>query len=150
MSLGVSKGYPFAVPYGINENGEIAGIVTSSDWSIWLPTLWKPLDGTRTTYSRVIMLPLPQGVFTNAEAVGINDLGDIVGDTWNDDGSVDLAVRWTTKNLTFSELLNFPANWSFSWGVNNNRIASVTYTGGEKCSEGVPWLYTCGGAIQIH
>jgi len=57
------------------------------------------------------MLRLPQGsqaVFTNAEAVGINDLGDIVGDSWNDDGSVDLAVRWTTKDLTFSELLNFP------------------------------------------
>jgi len=112
--------------------------------------LWKPLDRTRTTYSRVIMLPLPQGVFTNAEAVGINDLGDIVGDSWNDDGSVDLAVRWTTKDLTFSELLNFPADWSFSWGVNNNRIATVTYTGGQKCPASVPWVYTCGGAIQLH
>ena len=150
MSLPPSTAYPFTDPYGINDNGEIAGMVASNDWSIWLPTLWKPLDRTRTTYSRVIMLPLPQGVFTNAEAVGINDLGDIVGDTWNDDGSVDLAVRWTTRNLTFSELLNFPADWSFSWGVNNNRIASVTYTGGEKCSAGVPWTYTCGGAIQLH
>jgi probable HAF family extracellular repeat protein len=150
ISLPPSKAYPFAVPFGINDNGEIAGIVASNDWSIWLPTFWKPLDKTRTTYSKVRMLPLPQGVFTNAEAVGINDLGDIVGDSWNDDGSEDLAVRWTTKDLTFSELLNFPADWSFSWGVNNNRIASVTYTGGEKCSAGVPWTYTCGGAIQIH
>ena len=150
ISLRASKGYPFPVPFGINDNGEIAGIVASSDWGVWLPTFWKPLNETRTTYSPVIMLPLPKGVFTNAEAVGINDLGDIVGDTWNDDVSIDLAVRWTTKNQTFTELLNFPANWSFSWGVNNNRIASVTYTGGEKCSAGVPWTYTCGGAIQIH
>jgi len=150
MPLPPSADYPFTDPYGINENGEIAGMVATNDWGIWLPTLWKPLDRTRTTYSRVMMLPLPLGVFTNAEAVGINDLGDIVGDTWNDDGSVDLAVRWTTKNLKFSELLKFPADWSFSWGVNNNRIASVTYTGGEKCSKGVPWTYTCGGAIQLH
>jgi len=150
MSLPPSAAYPFTVPYGINESGEIAGMVASDDWSIWLPTLWKPLDRTRTTYSRVIMLPLPQGPFTNAEAVGINDLGDIVGDSWNDDGSVDLAVRWTTKHLTFSELLNLPADWSFSWGVNNNRIATITYTGGQKCSAGVPWTYTCGGAIQLH
>jgi probable HAF family extracellular repeat protein len=150
ISLPASKGYPFPVPYGINDNGEIAGMVASSDWSIWLPTFWKPLDKPRTTYSKVTMLPLPHGVFTNAEAVGINDLGDIVGDSWNDDGSVDLAVRWTTRDLTFSELLNFPAGWSFSWGVNNNRIATVTYTGGQKCSAGVPWTYTCGGAIQLH
>jgi len=150
ISLPAFTAYPFAAPYGINDNGEIVGNVFSNDWSIWLPTLWKPLDWTRTTYSKVIMLPLPQGVFTNAEAVGINDLGDIVGDSWNDDGSIDLAVRWTTKDLTFSELLNFPADWSFSWGVNNKRIATVTYTGGQKCSAGVPWTYTCGGAIQLH
>ncbi len=150
ISLRPSKAYPFAIPFGINDNGEIAGMVASNDWSIWLPTFWKPLDKTRTTYSKVTMLPLPQGVFTNAEAVGISDLGDIVGDSWNDDGSVDLAVRWTTKDLTFSELLNFPADWSFSWGVNNSRIATVTYTGGKKCSAGIPWTYTCGGAIQLH
>ncbi len=150
ISLPSSTAYPFTIPYGINDNGEIAGMVTLTDWSVWLPTFWKPLDRARTIYSPVTMLPLPQGVFTNAEAVGINDLGDIVGDTWNDDGSIDLAVRWTTKDLTFTELLNFPADWSFSWGVNNNRIATVTYTGGAKCSEGIPWVYTCGGAIQLH
>lgn len=150
MSLPPSADYPFSDAYGINESGEIAGMVALTDWSVWLPALWKPLDRSRTRYSPVIMLPLPQGVFTNAEAVGINDLGDIVGDTWNDDASVDLAVRWTTTNRRFSELLDFPADWSFSWGVNNNRIATVTYTGGEKCSEGVPWVYTCGGAVQLH
>jgi hypothetical protein len=150
MSLPPSADYPFTDAFGINESGEIAGMVTAADSSVWLPAFWKPLDRSRTRYSPVIMLPLPQGVFTNAEAVGINDLGDIVGDTWNDDGSVDLAVRWTTTNRRFSELLDFPADWSFSWGVNNNRIATVTYTGGDKCAEGIPWVYTCGGAIQIH
>ncbi len=146
ISLPPSKAYPFAVPFGINDNGEIVGIVISNDWSIWLPTLWKPLDKTRTTYSKVKMLPLPPGGFTGAEAVGINDLGDIVGDSWND--AKDLAVRWTTKDLTFSELLNFPADWSFSWGVNNNRIATVTYGGGQNCPSDT--YGTCGGAIQLH
>ena len=146
-SLPQSSAYPLTVPFGINNSGQIAGIVQSLDESIWLPTLWKPLDWTRTTYSNATMLPLPQGVFTNAEAVGINDLGDIVGDSWNDDGSVHLAVRWSTKDLTFSEVLNFPADWSFSWGVNNNRIASVTYTG-ENCPSDT--YGSCAGAIQLH
>jgi hypothetical protein len=80
--------------------------------------------------------------------VGINDLGDMVGDCWGD--TEDLPTRWTTRDLTFSEIINFPADWGFAWGVNNFRIAAVTYTGGEKCSAGVPWVYTCGGAIQLH
>ncbi|HYA22619.1 MAG TPA: hypothetical protein VEF05_00575 [Terriglobales bacterium] len=147
ISLPPSTTYPVTVLFGINNGGQIAGVAQSLDGSTWLPALWKPLDETRTTYSQVTMLPLPRGVFTNAEAVGINDLGDIVGDSWNDDGSVDLPSRWTTEDLTFAEIINFPADWGFSWGVNNNRIASVTYTG-ENCPSDT--YGSCGGAIQLH
>jgi len=150
IPLAPSSTYPLTEPYGINEKGEIVGIVASDDWSIWRPTLWKPLDRKRTTYSQVIMLPLPPGGFTNGEGVGINDLGDMVGDCWNDDGSVDLAVRWTTKDPTFSEVLDFPAVFSFAWGVNDFGIASVTYLSdlGGNCS----WdtYGSCGGAIKLH
>ena len=148
IPLPPSSVYPFTDPYGINERGEIVGMVASADWGIWLPAFWKPLDHKRTTYSDVIMLALPQGIFTNGEGVGINDLGDMVGDCWNDDASVNLAVRWTTKDPNFSEVLNFPADFSFSWGVNDFGIAAVTYSGGEKCPADT--FGSCGGAIQLH
>ncbi len=150
MSLPPSPDYPLAETYDINERGEIVGVVASSDWNTILPVLWKPLDKERTTYSEAIMLPLPKDGFTSCWGVGINDPGDMVGDCWDEAYTKDLPTRWTTKDLTFSEIINFPADWGFAWGVNNNRIATVTYTGGEKCSAGVPWTYTCGGAIQLH
>jgi hypothetical protein len=135
-------------PYGINDKGEIAGGVTSPDQSVWLSVVWKPLNSKRTKYSQAIVLSLPEGGFTNCENVGINDLGDMVGDCWNDDYSLDLPVHWTTKDPAFSEVLNFPGDWGFAWGVNNFRIATVTYGGGENCS---PDKYgSCGGAIQLH
>ena len=115
------------------------------DGSIWLPRLWKPLNRTRTKYSDPLALPLPEGLTYGGEPVGINDLGDIVGDCWNDDYSQDLPVRWSTKDLSFSEIIKFPMDWGYAWGVNNNRIAAVTYWGSENCPSGGP----CGGAVQL-
>jgi probable HAF family extracellular repeat protein len=146
-ALPTSLGYPIAQAYSINDRGEIVGVSNSADFSIWLPRLWKPTDGKRTAYPEPIELPVPEA-FTYCETVGINEVGDMVGDCWND--TEDLPTRWATKDLTFSEIINFPADWGFAWGVNNNRIATVTYTGGQKCSAGVPGVYTCGGAIQLH
>ena len=150
MILPPSPDYVFAEPYDINERGEIVGVVASGDWSTILPVLWKPLNKTRTQYSKPIMLRLPKGGFASCWAVGINDPGDMVGDCWDEAYTKDLPVRWSTKNLNFAELINFPADWGFAWGVNNNRLATITYTGGEKCTTGVPWTYTCGGAIELH
>jgi hypothetical protein len=82
--------------------------------------------------------------------VGINDPGDMVGDCWDDPYTMDLPTRWTTKDRTFSEIINFPAVWGFAWGVNDFRIATVTYLSdlGGNCS----WdtYGSCGGAIQLH
>jgi len=136
-------------PYGINDKGEIVGVI-SPDGSAILPVFWKPLDRSRTNYSSGIQLPMPGDAFVSCWAVGINNLGDMVGDCWNASYTIDLPTRWTTKNPAFSELIDFPANWGFSWGINDNRIAVLTYTGGQKCSSGIPWTATCGGAAQLH
>jgi hypothetical protein len=141
--------YPITCPFDINNTGEIVGVVASADWSTELPALWKPLNKTRTTYSQPIELALPAWFgFTSCEAVGINDVGDIVGDCWNEDGSVDLPTRWTAKDPTFSEIIKFPGSWGESWGVNNSRIASVTYGGSKKCPADT--YGSCGGATQLH
>lgn len=142
-----SPPYPFSQAYYINDKGEIVGVANSADFSIGLPRFWKPLDWKRTKYSQPIELSLPEG-FTGCETAGINDLGDMVGDCWSD--TQGLPARWTTTDPTHSEIINFPADWGVAWAVNNNRIAAITYTGGPKCSTGVPWVYTCGGAIQLH
>lgn len=145
-SLPPSPLYPLTQAYGINDRGEIVGVANSADFSIWLPRLWQPLDEKRTTYSQPIELPLPKGGFTSCEGVGINDLDDMVGDCWGN--MKDLPTRWTTKDLTFAEIIKFPGTWGFSWGVNNNRIAALTCWGGENCAANR--YGSCGSAIQLH
>ncbi len=138
--------YPNSEPFNINDRGEISGDIEPADFSVWIPAFWKPLDLFRMAYSNPIVLPMPQGGYTNCYTDGINELGDLTGECWGDD--VDQAVRWTTKDTTFSQVLGFPGDWSWSFRVNNNRIAVVTYGGGDKCS--ADNYISCGGAIQFH
>jgi hypothetical protein len=91
---------------------------------------------------------MPEGGFANCYTDGINELGDLTGECWAQDYSVDQAVRWTTKDTTFSQVLGFPRDWSWSFRVNNDRVAVVTYGGGDKCS--ADDYISCGGAIQLH
>jgi len=144
-SLPVSTDYPFYLPFGINDRGEITGAAQSEDSSVWLPKFWKPRDPQRKSYSMPIALAMPDG-FSGGYADGINELGDMTGECWGEAG--DQAVRWTTKNPTFSQVLGFPGDWSWSFSVNNSRIAAATYSGGDKCPADT--YGSCGGAIQFH
>ena len=141
--------YPYTLGFGIDNKGNIVGTVQSADGIIWLPRLWKPLNSKRTKYSQPIELALPTG-FNYCEAAGINDIGDILGDCWDDPYTMDLPSRWTTRDPTFSEILNFPAVWGLAGGVNDFRIATVTYVSDldGKCA----WdtYGSCGGAILLH
>jgi len=140
--------YPNSEPFNINDRGEISGNIEPVDFSVWIPSFWKPLGPSRKTYSNPIVLPMPEGGFVNCYTDGINERGDLTGECWAKDYSVDQAVRWTTKDTTFSQVLGFPGDWSWSFRVNNNRVAIVTYGGGDKCSADT---YTsCGGAIRFH
>ncbi len=146
MQLPALSDYPEPEPFNINDRGEISGDIEPADGSVWLPAFWKPLGSSRKTYSNPIVLPIPEGGFAKCYTDGINELGDLTGECWGED--VDQAVRWTTKDTTFSQVLGFPGDWSWSFRVNNNRIAVVTYSGGNKCS--ADDYISCGGAIQIH
>jgi len=137
--------YPEPEPFNINDRGEISGDIEPADFSVWIPAFWKPLDPSRKTYSNPITLPMPDGGFANCYTDGINELGDLTGECWGDGG--DQAVRWTTKDTTFVQILGFPGDWSWSFRVNNNRIAVVTYGGEDKCS--ADDYISCGGAIQL-
>jgi probable HAF family extracellular repeat protein len=140
--------YPNSEPFNINDLGQISGDIEPADGSVWLPAFWKPLDSSRKTYSSPIVLPMPEGGFANCYTDGINELGDLTGECWAQDYSVDQAVRWTTKDTTFSQVLGFPGDWSWSFRVNNDRIAVVTYGGGDKCS--ADDYISCAGATQLH
>jgi len=140
-----SSDYPYTFAFRINNMGYIAGAFESGDGSLWLPRFWKPLDLNRTTYSQAIELPVPKG-YIGCEAVGINELGDVTGDCYN--RKVDVAARWTMKDLSFSEILGFPGSLSFAWGVSNNRIAAVFYVGSKACPADT--YGSCGGAIELH
>lgn len=140
-----SSDYPYVLPFGIDRKGNITGAVNSADGSIWLARLWRPLNRARTLYSHPIELPLPQG-YTGCEAVGINELGDISGDCYND--VTDLPARWTLNNLTFSEILNIPGDWGLFSAINNSRVGVLTYGGGLACPADT--FGSCGGAIKLH
>jgi probable HAF family extracellular repeat protein len=137
--LPVAEGLPISEPFNINDRGEITGNLEPSDASVWLPAYWKPLNLLRTTYSPPIVLGMPEG-FSSGYADGINEIGDMTGELWGEAG--DQAFRWSTRRPAFSELIGI-GDWSWSFGVNNSRIAVVTY-GGLNCKSG-----SCGGAIQL-
>jgi probable HAF family extracellular repeat protein len=138
VELSSSPDFPNNLPFGINDRGEIAGATNSADGSLWTPRLWKPLNSKRTRYTDAILLAIPEG-FTGCEAVGINEFGDMTGDCYND--VVDQTTRWTTKDLTFSQVIDI-GDGSEAWGVNNFGVASVTYWD-SNCP------VSCGGAVLI-
>ena len=132
----------FYTPFAINDRGEIAGAVSTPD-GIWLPRLWKPLNQARTKYTKPIALATPEG-FSNGWVSGINNLGDMVGELWGDAG--DQAIRWTTWDSTFAEVIGFPGDGSSAASVSDTRIAVGMYY---LCPD-----ETCGGyrgaAVQLH
>lgn len=78
--LPMVPGYPISEPLSISDRGEISGDIEPADFSVWIPTFWKPRDLFRTAYSNPIVLPMPQGGYTNCYTDGINELGDLTGE----------------------------------------------------------------------
>jgi probable HAF family extracellular repeat protein len=136
MQLPVPGNYPNAAPSDLNDRGEIVGYLAAPDWSTWFPALWKPVGHQRSAYD-VTWLPALAS-WGGAEASGINDEGDIVGDSYDANGN-DVATRWSTRNLTFIEALSFPGTWSWAGAVNNDGIVTGSYGSDTIAENTVIW-----------
>jgi probable HAF family extracellular repeat protein len=130
-----------AIVGDINEKGEMVGGVLSSDWVYGYSSLWQPLDPMRQTY-KLTLLPNYFNLPNGDTAEGINDIGDIVGGTWDGDLTPH-AARWSTKDTSLVRLLDFPGDYSVAYKVNESRIATGLYGGGACANE-------CALAVRIH
>lgn len=140
IQLPSSEDWASAIAGDINEKGEIVGDVLNIEFNQGYSSLWQPLDPDRRVY-KLTLLPNPWGHPNGDTAEGINDAGDIVGGSWDDNGNV-VAARWTTKDPTSVQLLGFPGDWSLAFRVNEFGIATGTYGGGQCTNE-------CVAAVQF-
>jgi len=120
-----SSEYPNVEAGAINDQGEVAGDVDSSDWNSFSAALWKPVDRQRTVYKLVLLPSLP-GSTNGGSAEGINDAGDLVGFAFDSDWNM-LAAQWSTKDPTFVRQLGFPGTLSLANNVNDSRIVTGLY-----------------------
>ncbi len=141
IRLPSSQDWPVAIVGDINEKGEMVGDVLSYDWAYGYSSLWQPTDPSREHYT-LKLLANPWGVPNGDTAEGINDQGDIVGGSWDND-FIPHAVRWSTKDPNFVQLLGFPGDYSLAYKVNDGRIVTGFYN---NFDGGLGFAY----AVQLH
>jgi probable HAF family extracellular repeat protein len=119
---------------GINEKGEIVGNIWNADYSLGLPVLWQPTDPYRQHY-KMTVLGTPPGIPDNSSfPAAINDLGDIVGTSYDADGSPRPAY-WSTKSPSSGQLLDFSGYVGVANKVNNLRMVVGGYWS-DTCPQG--------------
>ncbi|MGA2363417.1 MAG: hypothetical protein ABSG73_13280 [Candidatus Aminicenantales bacterium] len=126
MQLPVPPDDPNAAPSDINNKGEIVGYFEAADLSVSFPALWKPMVPRRSVYDVTRLTTLTGSEQGWAEANGINDVGDIVGDSYDANWNW-FATRYSTQDPSFIKVLGFPGTWSWAYRVNNNHIAVGSY-----------------------
>jgi len=118
--------YPHAHPVTINNRGEIAGRVASTDFTTAaLPVFWSKKLRKGNSWNITVLPNLPGRPW--AEPYGINDLGDIVGESYDTNDWIPLAARWSTKDPGLVKLLNIPGELSSVNAINNFGIAVGRY-----------------------
>ena len=128
-------------PAGINEKGEIAGTIWTAGYSESLAVLWQPLDHYRWLY-KMSILGAPPGIADNSShPAAINDLGDVVGTSYDADGN-PLPAYWSTKTPNLAYLLDFNGLFGVANKINNLRMVVGTYWS-DTCANG------CAAAMQF-
>jgi len=109
--------------WGVNDLGQIAGDgwfydpVLDEWWEI--AVVWNPIQNGKAW--EVKRLPKADG-FAYNEALGINDLGEIVGDVWEENAFPALWKKdpkknaWSVNVLPTTPTLDY--GWSMAWGIN--------------------------------
>jgi hypothetical protein len=123
-TLPLLDGYTIHFAKGINNLGQIVGIITGKN--DFLPVIWD------TPNDKPTKLQLLEG-YIGGLATGINDLGQIIGYILKEDGSYT-GVIWTNANARPTKLASLPLPavddftiYLFNTGINNiGQI--VTYT----------------------
>jgi hypothetical protein len=114
--------------WGVNDLGQIAGDgwTSDEDGNYWeIAVVWTPTKGGKEW--KVQRLPAAADV-PYTEALGMNDLGDIVGDVWgwtdNFQGARPALWQVDPRNPKTRYLKVFPTTsglsygWSVAWGIN--------------------------------
>jgi hypothetical protein len=144
-TVGVHK---YTEALAINNQGDIAGDVNIGEG--WcdingvctdLPALWKMESRNAHTWDLIELTTLSGTREGWNTALGINDIGDVVGVSI-DAGGNSLATRWVTTNPTKPKVLGFPGDWSQAFQVNNFGIAVGQYGIGDGPSQAA--------AVAIH
>jgi uncharacterized membrane protein len=118
--------YAYTEALSINNNGEIAGDISSDGWITTLPALWT-VEHSKTYSWKLAELTTPSG----GTAWGINDLGDVVGVSFYIAANGNaLATRWLTSDTGNLIVIGFPGDYSRAMGVNNHGIVVGRYAFG--------------------
>ncbi|HYA22620.1 MAG TPA: hypothetical protein VEF05_00580 [Terriglobales bacterium] len=110
--------------WGVNDSGQIAGDGWTHDASgnYWeIAVVWTPVKGG--TGWRIQRLPVAAGITYN-EALGINDLGEIVGDVWDSNAFPALYQQDPKTRKWFVHVLpttspDLDYGWSIAWSIND-------------------------------
>lgn len=145
MQLPASSEYPDYINTwagGINEKGEIVGTITNADYSSDLPALWRPADHQRQHYKVTVLRTLSGLPGSYGDPAAINDLGDIVGTTYDPPDYNSVPTLWSAGNPDFVQALDFQGYFGVANKVNDFRIVVGGYWS-DSCPQG------CAAATQI-
>jgi probable HAF family extracellular repeat protein len=119
----MAAGLAYNEALAINDLGEIVGDVWESNA---FPALYKQDPRNKTWSVNVLPTTSPDLDYGWSVAWGINDLGDVVGYS-TDENWIPKATRWNSHDLSFAMSLGFPGDTSAAYGVNNLGIAVGGY-----------------------
>lgn len=145
IQLPGSSDYPdyiYAYAGDVNEKGEIVGEIYNADFSVGLPTLWRPVDRQRHTYKLTVLRTLSGLQQGYADIEGMNDLGDIVGTTSDPPDYNPVATLWSTRDRTFVQALDFQGYFGVAYKVNEFRFVTGGYWS-DNCPN------SCAAVVQL-
>lgn len=136
--LTVPSRYDYCLPSGLNNLGAIVGVCTSADQSLRQAYVWQSPEDTTPLPLKV----LPGGSFD--EVHGINDRGEMVGDSSNDSSPFGHPVFWASVtadpiDLGYPLPPTTPQCYCGALGINNqHQIVGTSRGDGWQWATGAP------------